>query len=59
VKDETIVKVSAIWALTILLIVDAFTWKIDHALWSAVIAAISGLAGYQVGISKGNANKDE
>lgn len=58
-QDTTLIKISAIWALTILLIVDALTWKIDHALWSAVVAAISGLAGYQVGISKANANKDE
>ena len=58
-EDQTLIKLSAIWGLVIVLIVDALTWKIDHALWSAVIAAISGLAGYQVGISKGNANKDE
>ena len=52
-KDETIIKVSAIWALTILLIVDALTWKIDHAIWSTAIAAIAGLSGYHIGKSKG------
>jgi len=52
VKDSTILKLSAIWAVAILLIVDALTWKIDHALWSLGIAVISGLAGYQIGSHK-------
>jgi len=58
VEDQTLIKLSAIWGLVIVLIVDAFTWKVDHVLWSLAIAAISGLAGYQVGISKSNANKN-
>ena len=51
-EDQTLIKLSAIWALVVLMVVDALTWKVDHALWSAAIAAISGLAGYQVGVSK-------
>lgn len=52
-EDSTIIKLSAIWAVVVLLVVDAFTWKIDHALWSTAIAVIAGLAGYQVGQTKG------
>ena len=42
-------RVTAMVLIAILLIVDALTWKIDHAIWSMAIAAISGLAGYSVG----------
>ena len=50
-KDTALVieRVTAMVLIAILLIVDAFTWKIDHAIWSMSIAAISGLAGYSVG----------
>ena len=43
--------IKALWAMTLialLMVVDAMTWKIDHALWSMGIAAISGLAGYSI-----------
>ena len=51
-KDATILKLSGIWAVVVLLVVDALTWKIDHALWSTGIAVISGMAGYHVGLMK-------
>jgi len=51
-EDQTLIKLSAIWGLVVLMVVDALTWKVDHVLWSLSIAAISGLAGYQVGVSK-------
>ena len=52
-QDATWLKLSAIWGVVILLIVDALTWKIDHAVWGTGIAVISGLAGYQIGLTKG------
>ena len=51
-KDATILKLSAIWGVVILMIVDALTWRIDHAIWSLGVAVISGLAGYQIGLAK-------
>ena len=42
-------RVTAMVLIAILLIVDAITWKIDHAIWTMGIAAISGLAGYNIG----------
>jgi len=48
-RDNTLVRMWAMTLVTILLVVDAFTWKIDHALWSMGIAVISGLAGYEWG----------
>ena len=42
-------RVTGMVLIALLLVVDALTWKIDHALWSLGIAAISGLAGYSVG----------
>lgn len=50
VEDATILKLSAIWGVVIIMIVDAVTWKIDHALWSLGVSVISGLAGYQLGV---------
>ena len=55
-KDATILKLSGIWAVVILLIVDALVWKVDHAVWGTGIAVISGLAGYQVGLMKAAQN---
>ena len=50
-KDTALVieRVTGMVLIALLLIVDALTWKIDHALWSLGIAAISGLAGYSIG----------
>lgn len=50
-KNEAylIERVTAILSIMIIMVVDAFTWKIDHFLWSLGIAAISGLAGYNIG----------
>ena len=45
----TIERVTGMVLIALLLVVDALTWEIDHALWSLGIAAISGLAGYSVG----------
>ncbi len=57
VQDGTWLKLSAIWGVVILLVVDAMTWKIDHAVWGTGIAVISGLAGYQIGIVKAGPQK--
>jgi len=46
---SVIERVTAMVLIALLLIVDALTWKIDHALWSLGIATISGLAGFSVG----------
>lgn len=50
-KNEVylIERVVAILSIMVIMVVDAFTWKIDHFLWSLGIAAISGLAGYNIG----------
>ena len=50
-KDTALVieRVTAMVLIALLLVVDALTWKIDHAIWSLGIAVISGLAGYSVG----------
>jgi len=50
-RDTALVieRVTGMVLIALLLVVDALTWKIDHALWSLGIAAISGLAGYSVG----------
>ena len=50
-KDTALVieRVTAMVLIALLLVVDALTWKIDHAIWSLGIAAISGLAGYSIG----------
>jgi len=50
-KDTALVieRVTAMVLIALLLVVDALTWKIDHAIWSLGIAAISGLAGYNIG----------
>jgi len=49
-KDSTLIRMWSMTLIALLLIVDALTWKIDHALWTMGIAAMSGLAGYEVGI---------
>jgi len=49
-RDSTLIRMWSMTLIAILLIVDALTWKIDHALWTMGIAAMSGLAGYEVGI---------
>lgn len=47
----TAADIKALWGMTLIalvLIADAATWKIDHVLWSLGIAAVSGLAGYNI-----------
>lgn len=51
-EDKTILKLCSMSLITLLLIVDAFTWQIDHALWTTAIAAIAGLAGYEIGTAR-------
>jgi len=48
-KDNTIIKIVAIVCLTIVLIVDFFTMKIDSTLVGSVCAIIGGIAGYEFG----------
>ena len=54
-KASMIERVVAIVCITILLIVDAATWKIDHALVATGIAAVAGLAGYSFGLHRNQA----
>jgi len=48
-KGNTIVKLCAIICLTIILIVDFLTMKIDSTLVGTVSAIIGGIAGYEIG----------
>jgi len=48
-RDTTIVKLFAIICLTIVLIVDFFTMKIDSTLVGTVCGIIGGIAGYEFG----------
>lgn len=56
-EDKTILKLWSMSLIALLLVVDAFTWQIDHALWTTAIAAIAGLAGYEIGTAKALKNK--
>ena len=47
-RDATIVRLWSMTLIALIMVVDAFTWKIDHALWSLGISVISGLAGYEI-----------
>lgn len=52
-EDGTLKRLWGMTMVTILMIVDALTWKIDHALWTFGVAVIAGLAGYEVGLNVG------
>ena len=59
-KDATIVRLWSMTLIALIMVVDAFTWKIDHALWSLGISVISGLAGYEIrGYKEYSENKNE
>jgi len=49
-NDSTLIRMWSMTLIALLLIVDALTWKIDHALWTMGIAAMSGLGGYEIGV---------
>ncbi|MEM4067270.1 MAG: hypothetical protein QXV17_10485 [Candidatus Micrarchaeaceae archaeon] len=48
-EDKTLIKLIAITCITLLEIINLSTLKIDSAVLAAVIGAISGLAGYEIG----------
>jgi len=48
-RDETIVKITAIIAITILEVVNLFTVKWDSHLLFAIGSLIGGIAGYELG----------
>ena len=48
-EDKTLIRLWAMTVIAMLLVVDAFTWKINHALWSMGIAAVAGLGGFEIG----------
>ena len=48
-RDETIVKITAILCLSAILIVDFLTMKIDSTLVGTIAAIIGGIAGYEFG----------
>jgi len=50
--DKTLVKVAAIIAIAAIEVTNLLTAKIDSTITSLVVAAIAGLAGYQVGKRK-------
>jgi hypothetical protein len=52
-RDETIVKIVAIVALVILEVVNLFTMKFDGSVLLTIGSIIGGLAGYEIGKSKG------
>jgi hypothetical protein len=47
-RDETIVKITAIIALTIIEIVNLLTYKIDGNVLLTIGAIIGGIAGYEI-----------
>ena len=47
--DSTYIKIAAIIAIAAIECVNLLTAKIDSAITSLVVAAIAGLAGYQIG----------
>jgi hypothetical protein len=46
-RDETIVKITAIVALTVIEIVNLLTYKIDGNILLSIGAIIGGIAGYE------------
>jgi len=48
-KDNTIVKLFAIGCLTIALIVNFLTMKIDSNITALAFTVIGGIAGYEIG----------
>jgi hypothetical protein len=48
-RDETIVKITAIVALVVLEIANLFTMKVDGNILLSIGAIIGGIAGYEIG----------
>jgi hypothetical protein len=46
-RDETIIKITAIIALTVIQIVNLLTYKIDGSVMLTIGAIIGGIAGYE------------
>jgi hypothetical protein len=52
VRDDVVVKVTAIVSLTILEIANLLTLKIDGNVLLTIGAIIGGIAGYEIGVKK-------
>ena len=48
-KDETLVKIAAIFGLVVIEVVNLMTAKYDGGLLFAIGAVIGGIAGYEIG----------
>jgi len=55
-KEKTIIKLWAITLIAVLEIVNMFTLKLDGTIFSLVLSAISGIAGYELGKQKEEKN---
>jgi len=51
-KEKTIIKLWAITLIAFLEVVNMLTLKMDGAIFSLVLSAISGIAGYELGKQK-------
>jgi len=51
-KDNTLVKITAIVCITVLEIVNMLTMKIDSVVTGTVFTIIAGLAGYEIGLTR-------
>jgi hypothetical protein len=57
--DNTLVKITAILALTVLEIVNLVMFKVDGAILVTIASIIAGLAGYAVGYQSGLKKKEK
>jgi len=57
-REETLVKLTAIVCLTIICVV-ALLHKIDSVLVGTVSAIVGGIAGYQIGVAKAKEEERE
>ena len=48
-EDKTLIRMWCATLITAVLIVNAFTLRLDHVLFGAGLAAIAGLGGYSIG----------
>ena len=55
-KEKTIIKLWAITLIAFLEVVNMLTLKMDRAIFSLVLSAISGIAGYELGKQKEEKN---
>jgi hypothetical protein len=58
-RDETIVKIVAIAALTIIEVVNLLTYKVDGNVLLTIGAIIGGIAGYELRALRKSKSKNE